>query len=675
MKKKLLLKAPILSQSGYGEHSRFIYKALKQQEEHFDIYIEPLNWGRTGWIWEDTEERREIDTCIGKFYQILQSQTPNYFDIGVVVDLPTAWKRFAPFMVGVTAGVECDAVAPTWLQPTLDQVDQVIVPSKFSKEGFLNAIDKYGHVFDEDTRNQIPRLKEMVDDKITVVNYPVKQYEKEELNLQFETDFNFLLVAQWGPRKNIQETVESFYQEFYNDDNVGLVIKTSIARNSVPDRFHTMKRLREIRDNYSEAKCKIYLLHGEMTENQMHSIYHHPQIKAMVNFGRGEGYGLPLFEAAYCGLPVITHNFGGQTDFLYANKKDKKGKIKSRAFFSKVPYKQLPVDTSAVWKDVIEPDAEWAFTNMAAAKVIMRDVYKNHDFSLGTAKKLKKQLIENFSIDSKNKEVVKVILGQDTFDYDTVSVEDLPKISFITSMYNGEEHFEGFMEDITGQTIFEEKCELVLLNCNSEQNEDEMIKPWLEKYPNNIKYIKLDEDPGIYAAWNLAIKESSGDFLSNANLDDRKSNTFAEKMAKILYANEDVDCVYSENYVTNRPNETFDNNSSNGQVYPAPEFSKQEMLRGNAPHCMPMWRKSLHEQFGYFKEDFKSASDWEFWLRCAYGGSLFKKVRDRLGLYYFNPKGISSNPEGTWSKMQEEKHVFLKYKNISETGENLEIVL
>ena len=90
---------------------------------------------------------------------------------------------------------------------------------------------------------------------------------------------------------------------------------------------------------------------------------------------------------------------------------------------------------------------------------------------------------------------------------------------------------------------------------------------------------------------------------------------------------------------------------------------------------MPMWRKSLHEQFGYFKEDFKSASDWEFWLRCAYGGSLFKKVRDRLGLYYFNPKGISSNPEGTWSKMQEEKHVFLKYKNISETGENLEIVL
>ena len=456
MKKKLLLKAPILTQSGYGEHSRFIYRALKEREDIFDIYIEPLNWGRTGWIWEDTEERKQIDYCVGKFYQALQEQKTNFFDIGVIVDLPSAWKRVAPYMVGVTAGVECDAVSPSWLQPCLEQVDQIIVPSKFSKEGFLNAIDKYQHVFDEQTRGQITYLNDVVDEKIKVVNYPVKDYKEKDLNLQFETDFNFLLVAQWGPRKNIQETIEGFYQEFFNEAEVGLVVKTSLARNSIPDRHHVMKKMQEIKNSYKEAKCKVYLLHGEMTEDEMHSLYHHPKIKAAINFGRGEGYGLPLFEAAYCGIPVITHNFGGQTDFLYANKKDKKGVEKLRAFFSKVPYKQLPVDTHAVWKDVIEPDAEWAFVNMAAAKVAMRDLRKNYNLALNKSKKLKKSLLENFSLEKKNEQIVSIVSGEDPFDYDTVSVEELPKISFITSMYNSEKFFEGFMEDITGQTIFED---------------------------------------------------------------------------------------------------------------------------------------------------------------------------------------------------------------------------
>ena len=676
MKKRVLLKAPILSQSGYGEHSRFIFRALKSREDLYEIFVEPLNWGRTGWIWEDSEERKDIDTCVGKFYQLVQSGASSPFDIGINVDLPTAWKRLAPFMVGVTAGIECDAVSPSWLQPSLDQVDEIIVPSQFSKEGFLNSIDKYRHVFDEETRSQLSFLKETMDEKISVVNYPVKEYNKLDLDLDLQTDFNFLLVAQWGPRKNIAETVEAFYQEFHNDDNVGLVVKTSIARNSIPDRFHTMKRIRQHKEEYSDAKCKVYLLHGEMTDDEMHSIYNHPKIRAMVNFGRGEGFGLPLFEAAYCGVPVITHNFGGQTDFLYAKKKTKNGKEKNRPFFTKVPYKQMPVEASAVWENIIEPDAEWAFVNIAAAKAAMRDLYSGYDHALGRSKKLKKQIIKNFDLESRNQQVLKIVSGDELFDYDSISIEELPKISFITSMYNGEEFFEGFMEDLTSQTIFEEKCELILMNCNSEQNEDELIKPWLKKYPDNIKYIKLDEDPGIYAAWNLAIKESSGEFITNANLDDRRSPIFAEKMAKILYSNTEVDCVYSENYITNEPNETFDNNSSNNEVYPAAEFSKDAMLRGNAPHCMPMWRKSLHDKFGYFKEGFRSASDWEFWLRCTFGGSSLKKVRDKLGLYYFNPDGISSNPEGTWSKMQEEKHVFLKYKNkMTSSDQELEIVL
>ena len=87
------------------------------------------------------------------------------------------------------------------------------------------------------------------------------------------------------------------------------------------------------------------------------------------------------------------------------------------------------------------------------------------------------------------------------------------------------------------------------------------------------------------------------------------------------------------------------------------------MLRGNLPHNNPMWKKSLHEKHGYFDSNYRSAGDWEFFLRCTFGGENFKKINEVLGLYYFNPKGVSTNVENTSWKQQEEKEIFLKYKN------------
>jgi len=409
MKKRVLLKAPILTQSGYGEHSRFIYRALKSREDLFDLYIEPLNWGKTGWLWEDSEERRDIDLCVGKFYQVVQQKTPNAFDICVNVDLPTAWKRVAPLMIGVTAGIECDATSPTWLQPCFSQVDKIVVPSEFSKEGFLNSIEKYRDAFDQNTRNQLEMLNEQFKDKILVVHYPVKSFNEVDLKLQLETDFNFLLVAQWGPRKNIEETIKTFYREFYEESDVGLIIKTNVARNSTPDRFLTNKKLQSIKEGFKDAKCKVYLIHGEMTNDEMHSLYVHPKVKAMINFGHGEGYGLPLFEAAYCGLPVITHDFGGQKDFLYAPKKNKKGVEKMRSHFSKVPYKLEPVQAGAIWQGVIEADAEWAFPNMTAAGTAMKEAYKNHGLVKSEAKRLKGWLEQEFEENKKYKNFVECL--------------------------------------------------------------------------------------------------------------------------------------------------------------------------------------------------------------------------------------------------------------------------
>ena len=62
MKKKLLFKGPLLTRSGYGEQSRFAIRALKDREDLFDIYIQPLTWGQTSWVGEDTEEVKWINS-------------------------------------------------------------------------------------------------------------------------------------------------------------------------------------------------------------------------------------------------------------------------------------------------------------------------------------------------------------------------------------------------------------------------------------------------------------------------------------------------------------------------------------------------------------------------------------------------------------------------------------
>ena len=214
-----------------------------------------------------------------------------------------------------------------------------------------------------------------------------------------------------------------------------------------------------------------------------------------------------------------------------------------------------------------------------------------------------------------------------------------PKVSIITSIYDGDDFIAQFLSDITRQTIFEQ-TELILINANSPGNEEPIIKEYMKKFPN-IVYKKLDKDPGLYAVWNIAIKLAKSDFITNANLDDRRNPESLEKQLKALEENPNIDLVYSDFYVTFEPNETFEHNTHQYAIYPD-EFSPNVMYK-----CItgpiPMWRKDLHEKYGYFDEEFKSGGDFEMWNRAASLGSKFKKIPGILGLYFYNPKGLSTD--------------------------------
>ena len=125
----------------------------------------------------------------------------------------------------------------------------------------------------------------------------------------------------------------------------------------------------------------------------MRGLVTHPKIKAMISISHGEGFGLPLFEAAQEALPVITIDWSGQVDFLYAPQKDKKTKkTKMRSHFVKVDFNMSHIQDNAVWEGVLQKESQWAFAKEGSYKMKLREMRNKYDLYKARAKKLAKYL-------------------------------------------------------------------------------------------------------------------------------------------------------------------------------------------------------------------------------------------------------------------------------------------
>ena len=407
MRKKILVRGPALTQSGYGEQARFALRSLRTREDVFDIYLHPLNWGKTGWIFEDTEERRWLDSIIKKAaeYEKLGGQ----YDMSLQITIPNEWERIAPINVGYTAGIETTRISPEWVEKSM-LMDRIIVVSNHAKYGFDKTSyqaknEKTGEVVN-DFKCQTP---------VEAVNYAVRDLSEKDVDLNLDYDFNFLAVAQWGPRKNMENTVAWFIQEFMNDE-VGLVLKTNHMNNSHIDKNALRSNMKDLLSNFPDRKCKIYLLHGDMSSEEILGLYKNPKIKALINIAHGEGFGLPMFEAAQQSVPIIAPSWGGQVDFLYKltkekAKKNKKAKIRNKAHFASVDYVLKQVPREVVWDGVLVADSMWCYAHEGSYKSQLRDVYRNIGQYNKLAKDLKKHLDKEFSEEKQYKKFADVCLS------------------------------------------------------------------------------------------------------------------------------------------------------------------------------------------------------------------------------------------------------------------------
>jgi len=355
--KNIIFRGPMLSQSGYGTHARQIASwllKLQERRPEVQVYFDIVSWGITPW-------HVDPKACDGLIARILQNcRKADKYDLSLQLQLPNEWDPFlAKKNVGLTAAVETDRCNPEWVDAA-NRMDVVITPSEFTK-GVLQNSGTVAVPVEVVPESWLEECRDAKRGKSVLV---------DRLNL--ETDFNFLAVAQFtgnnpeNDRKNLAYTLKWMLEEFKDNPNVGVIIKTNFGRHTQVDKQNCLRTLSQIvMECRRGVGPRVYVLHGHMTNEEIVGLYTHPKIKALVNLTRGEGFGLPILEAATCGLPVIATGWSAHTEFLGQGKYVKVDYNLNKIHPSRVDGKLFL--ENAQWANVEEKDAKRKLSRFAGA--------------------------------------------------------------------------------------------------------------------------------------------------------------------------------------------------------------------------------------------------------------------------------------------------------------------
>jgi glycosyltransferase involved in cell wall biosynthesis len=353
---------PIDTYSGYGARARDFVKALLHTQK-YDVKILSQRWGSTRFGYLKDHNESELASLI---IPGLTTQP----DVWVQVTIPNEFQPVGKYNIGLTAGIETTICDPSWIEG-INRMNMILVSSEHAKKVFETSqfqIEQAGqHVGSLKVEKPIEVLFEGAD---LTKYFPTKS--TFDLSTVKE-DFAYLVVGHWlqgefgQDRKNIGYTVKLFLEVFKNKkDAPALILKTQSANASRLDQAQILGKIDAIRKTVKGTLPNIYIIHGEMSDEEINHLYNHPKVKAMISLTKGEGFGRPLLEFSLINKPIIASGWSGQVDFL---KKD---------FCYMVNGNLTNVHPSAVVEKMILKEAQWFTPEDSDAATGLKVVHTNY---------------------------------------------------------------------------------------------------------------------------------------------------------------------------------------------------------------------------------------------------------------------------------------------------------
>jgi len=347
--------------SGYAEAGKDYIIGLHNYG--IPVMYEPLKFDNFGE--QETGDRSKV---IKSLYRPLD------YDTVIVHSTPTNWGEKARAnrgkkIIGMTVW-ETDKVPDNWVK-MMNQVHRVVVPcewnaSVFKKCGVTRPISVIPHI-----------LK-----PAPTITCKVSGIEPE--------DYVFYTIGQWHNRKGIHDAIRSYVEAFKSTDKVALLVKTFASDFSEGQKNEIRRMVGDIVSSYEDVP-KVVLVLDELRQEEMEAL--HNVGDCFFSMCKSEGWGLPAFDAAGRGKPVIMTSYGGQMDFL------KKGNHRL------INYKMIPVSGMG-WIRAYSKDQKWAQPNINQAVTHLRDVFKHR---LGINKQQINWMAKEFNPKSVIKKLIKIL--------------------------------------------------------------------------------------------------------------------------------------------------------------------------------------------------------------------------------------------------------------------------
>ena len=396
MKPICVVSCPIDTFSGYGARSRdFVKSLIESKGEEWDIKIMPQRWGDTPWNFLSKSH---------PFRQRFISNLQQKPDIWIQITVPNEFQPMGNFNIGVSAGIESTVYPAEFIEGS-NRMNLNLVSSEHSKQVALaSQFDR----IDNNTNQKVGTVKLEKPIEVLFEGLDLSKYYKNPQNSglleDVKEDFCFLYTGHWlqgnfgEDRKNTALLIITFLETFKGSGRKrpALILKTNTINYSLLDREHILKHINKIKDQVSGNLPNIYLVHGEMTDDEMNQLNNDNKVKAFVSFTKGEGYGRPLAEASITGKPTIVSNWSAHKDFLYPDYNILiGGELKN-------------IHPSAANQFLLK-ESQWFNINTDIASRAMKDVFKHYKKYIEKSRKQTQYMKDNFSFDKMTEKLTSLL--------------------------------------------------------------------------------------------------------------------------------------------------------------------------------------------------------------------------------------------------------------------------